>query len=360
MADIEALFEQLTNAYGPSGYEGPVRKIMREHLTPIADDIEVDGIGSIIARLNGSSESPRIMLAAHMDEVGALVRYVTDDGFVMFQTIGGWLDTGLINQRWAIITSKGIVNGITGMKTPHVMSADERSGGFKREDMFIDVGATSKQDAEERLGLRPGDPIAPDSKYTRLNGGDTYLGKAWDDRIGCIVMIEVLRALKGDLPPNTVFGAGTVQEEIGLRGAQTASYIVKPDIGITLESGVAGDYPGITQYQAQEKIGAGPGVFFHDTSMLPNLKLRDFVEQVGKDLGITVQHEVLSGYGQDGAEMQRAHGGAPAVNISVPVRYLHNHNGIIHKRDVEQAIQLVTALVKRLDSATVAELKTFD
>jgi putative aminopeptidase FrvX len=353
------LIEELSNAYGPSGFEGPVRDIMRRELEPLSDHIEVDGIGSLIARKDGTDDAPRIMMAAHMDELGLMVKFVTDEGYVKFQPLGGWLDSALIGQRFVILTHKGSVKAITGMKTVHVMTPEERSAGFKREDMFLDVGATSKEDAETRLGIRPGDPAAPDSKAEVLNGSDYLLGKAWDDRIGLAVMTEVMRSVKESPISGTLYAVSTVQEEVGLRGAQTSSYLVKPDIGINIEAGVAADYPGITQDEAQERLGEGPGIFLHDTTMLPNLKLRDFVVDLAKENNIPLQFEVLAGYGEDGAEMQRAFGGAPVLNISVPVRYLHTHNGIVHRRDVDQTIELVTKLVQKLDQATVDGLRRF-
>jgi endoglucanase len=157
------------------------------------------------------------------------------------------------------------------------MSQQERSRVFERDRIFLDVGAANRQDAEERLGIRPGDPIAPDSKFLPLNDGKLYVGKAWDDRVGLAVMIEVMRRLKQNPPPNSVYAVATVQEEIGLRGAHTSSFQVKPDIGLSIEVGVAADYPGSSQDEAQERLGSGPGIFLHDSSMLPNIKLRDFV-----------------------------------------------------------------------------------
>ena len=359
MTITNELLEELTNAYGPSGFEGPVRDIMRRELGPLSDHIEVDGIGSLIARKDGTSDSPRIMIAAHMDEVGLMVKYVTDEGYIKFQTLGGWLDSAMVGQRWVILTQKGPVHGITGMKTVHVMTPEERTAGFKRDDMFLDVGAKNKEHAEVLLGIRPGDPIAPDSKFEALNGSDYLLGKAWDDRIGLAIMIEVMRSIQESPIQGTLFAVSTVQEEVGLRGAKTSSFLVNPDIGINIESGVAADYPGITQDEAQERLGNGPGIFLHDTTMLPNLKLRDLVIDVSEENNIPLQFEVLAGYGEDGAEMQRAFGGAPVVNISVPVRYLHTHNGVIHRRDIDQTGQLVTKLVQRLDHDTVGRIARF-
>lgn len=357
---LERLLQELSEAHGPSGFEGPVRAIVRRELSGVAARIETDGLGSLIATLPGPSDSPRIMMAAHMDELGMLVKYITPDGFVKFQTLGGWLDQGLINQRFVILTRQGSVHGVTGLKTPHVMSPQERTRLVERDKIFLDVGAANRQEAEERLGIRPGDPIAPDSKFAPLNDGRLYLGKAWDDRVGLAVMIEVMRRLKQNPPPNTVCAVGTVQEEIGLRGAHTSSYQVKPDIGLSIEVGVASDYPGISQDEAQEKLGGGPGIFLHDSSMLPNIKLRDFVADAARDGRIPLQFNLLTGYGEDGSEMQRAYAGIPAINITVPTRYLHNHNGLIHRDDFDRVVELVTEVVRRLDRAAVKRLKSFE
>ena len=357
------LLEELSNAFGPTGHEGPVRAIVRRELEPLADAVETDGIGSLIARIGDESDDvPRIMLSAHMDEVGLMVRQITAEGYLTIQTLGGWLDQALINQRWVVMTRNGPVPGLTGIKTVHVMQPEARTQIFKKESMFIDVGALNKEDAEQRLGIRPGDPIAPDSRFQELSGGELYIGKAWDDRAGVAGLIEVARALLESADPlaATIYLVATVQEEVGLRGAHTSSFHVMPDIGINLESGVAGDYPGITKDEAQEELGKGPTVFLHDSSMLPNLRLRDFFVDTAAELEMPLQFNVLSGYGEDGAEMQKAGSGAPSINIAVPTRYLHSHNGIIHRDDFANAIRLVTEVVRRLTPDTVSALTTFD
>ncbi|MEE8422516.1 MAG: M42 family metallopeptidase [Dehalococcoidia bacterium] len=360
-ADVDRLLEALTTAHGPTGHEGPVREVVRAELIPVVDAIETDALGSLIATLRGGAERPRIMLAAHMDELGLMVKRITDEGFVKFQPLGAWLDQAMINQRWLILTRNGPVPALTGIKTMHVMSAEARRSVFKRDDMFLDAGAASREDAERRLAIRPGDPVVPDSAFTPMAGGDLLLSKAWDDRIGVAVMIGVLKALSEDGGhANTVVGVATVQEEVGLRGAQTSAYTVEPDVGLSLEVGVAGDYPGITADETQERLGDGPAVFLHDRSMLPNLKLRDLVVDVAAAADIPLQFNVLTGYGEDGSAIQRSRGGAPAVNITVPARYLHSHDGIVSRGDYLRAVQLVTALVRRLDADTVAALTDFD
>ena len=357
------LLRELSEAFGPTGHEGAVRAILRRELTPLTDSIETDGIGSLIARIGHEDDGvPRVMLSAHMDEVGLMVRQITAEGFLTIQTLGGWLDQALINQRWVVMTRNGPIKGLTGIKTVHVMQPEARGQIFKKEGIFIDVGAASREDAEGRLGIRPGDPVSPDSPFMEMAGGELYVGKAWDDRAGLAALVEVARVLRDstDPLPATIYFVGTVQEEVGLRGAHTSSFHVMPDVGINLESGVAGDYPGTTRDEAQEALGKGPTVFLHDSSMLPSLRLRDVFVDGAADREMPLQFNVLSGYGEDGAEMQKAGSGAPSINIAVPTRYLHSHNSVIHRDDFANAVRLVSDVVRRLTPDIIAGLTDFE
>jgi endoglucanase len=360
MDNIEILLKKLSEAFGPSGFEGAVRKIMDEELSRYSSNIYTDGLGSLIAELSEESKGPKIMVTAHMDEVGLLVKYIDDRGYVKFQQLGGWLDQALIGQRWQILTKKGMVLGVSGIKTPHVMSVEEKKKIVKSDDVFIDVGAESKKDAETRLGIFPGDPIAPVSQFDFLGDNGLYIGKAWDDRIGLAVITEVARSLKSTSNRNKVFLVATVQEEVGLRGAETSSFAIEPDIGINIEAGVAGDYPGISKNESQEQIGCGPTIFLHDSMMLPNLKLRDLTVSIAEELQMDIQFNVLKGYGEDGAAVQRTHKGTPTINIAVPTRYLHSHNGVISRLDFDDSVKLISTLIQRLTIETVNDLKSFD
>ncbi len=356
---VVQLLEALTNAPGPSGFEGPVRDIVTIGLNELGAEISHDGLGSVIGRFDGPPGSPRVMVTAHMDEVGLLVQYIRPDGFIKFKTLGGWLDQALIDQRWVINTRDGRVHGVSGIRTIHVTPGSERNQVWGRDTISIDVGATSQADAE-RLGIRPGDPIAPWSPFTVL-ANDRYAAKAWDDRVGLGVMLEAMKRIqqRGVQLPSTIYLVATVQEEIGLRGAATSVPLVNPDLGISIEAGVSADYPGARPEQAQERLGGGPGIFLLDSSMLPNTKLRDFFFKVAEAEGITLQADVLTGYGQDGAEIQTFDTGRPALNMTVPTRYLHSHTGIIDRRDFEGAVELLVAVLTRLDAQTIAELSSF-
>ena len=351
----ERLLAELADAPGPSGFEEDVRRIMVRELKGSADQINYDGVGSVIAAQG--SNGPKVMLDAHMDELGGVVRRVTPNGFLSMQMLGGWLDQALPDQRWIIIGSKGPVHAVTGIRDIHVVPTDERTKVFPRDTLYLDVGARSAADLAN-LGLSPGDPVVPDSPFVAMPGG-RYLGKAWDDRVGCAVVVEALRRLKASGHPNRLYIAATVQEEIGLRGARTASDLIKPDIGIAIEGGITGDSPGRNPEETQAKLGAGPGIFLYDSSTLPNRKFVALVRDVAAAKKISLQSDLVQGYGDDSAAIQATAGGVPTVNLVVPARYTHAHNGIIDRADFDRMVDLVVALIQRLDAKTVADMRDF-
>ena len=252
------LLQALADAPGPSGFEEPVRKIMVERMKPISDKLSYDGLGSVIA-VQGSS-GPRIMVDAHMDELGGVVRRVTNDGNLTMQMLGGWLDQALVDQRWTIIGSKGPVRAITGIRDIHIIPQEERTKVFPRESVFLDVGARNAAEVAA-MGIAPGDPVVPDAPFAVMNGTQNYLGKGWDDRVGCAVIVAAMQKMAKTAHPNQIYWVATVQEEIGLRGAHTAADLVKPEIGIAIEGGVTRDAPGVHPEEAQELLRRRPGNF---------------------------------------------------------------------------------------------------
>ena len=351
-----ALLQKLADAAGPPGFEEPVRKLMVDEMKPYASAIRFDGMGSIIA--TQGTAGPRIMVDAHMDELGGVVRRVTPRGLLTMQMLGGWLDQALVDQRWIIVGAKGPVRAVTGIRDVHVIPAEERSRVFPRDGLFLDVGASS--DAEVRaMGIGPGDPVVPDSPFAILNGTNNYLGKAWDDRVGCAVVVEAMRRLAALPHPNQILWAITTQEEVGLRGAHTAADVIKPEIGIAIEGGVAGDVGGRPE-ETQARLGAGPGLFLYDSSALPNRKLVALVKQTAAEKNLPLQEDLVQGYGDDSAAIQASNGGVPTVNVVVPVRYTHAHNGIMNRRDFDQMVDLLVALLQKLDAAAVAAVRSFE
>jgi endoglucanase len=354
--EMTRLLQSLADAPGPSGFEEPVRKIMVEHMKPLGGKLSYDGLGSVIA-VQGSS-GPRIMVDAHMDELGGVIRRVSPEGYLTMQMLGGWLDQALVDQRWTIIGSKGPVRAITGIRDIHILPADERNKVFPRNSIFLDVGAKNAAEVAA-MGLEPGDPVAPDAPFEVMSGNQNYLGKAWDDRVGCAVLIAAMEKLARIAHPNQIFWVATVQEEVGLRGARTASEVVKPEIGIALEGGVTRDAPGVRPEEAQELLGGGPALFLYDSSELPNRKFAALVKQVAKTKNIPLQTDLIQGYGDDSAEIQQSNGGVPTVNLVVPVRYTHSHNGIINRGDFDRMVDLLVAILQGLDAKTAANLRDF-
>ncbi len=348
------LLRELTEAPGISGYEQEVREIIRRHLKEITT-IEQDQLGSIVCRKDGLVEKPRIMLAGHMDEIGFIVKLITEEGFIKFSTLGGWWGHVMLAQRVVIKTLKGDVVGLIGSKPPHILSEEERKKLQEPKDMYIDIGATSLAEAKE-LGIRPGDPIVPICPFTILGTGKTYLAKAVDDRVGCALFIEVIKNLMQTEHPNTVYGVGTVQEEVGLRGARTSSWVVEPDVGITLEVGVAGDVPDVKKEDAQGRLGKGPVIVIQDGSMVPNLRLRNLFIDTAERLEIPYQFDILERGGTDSGAIHLHRRGVPNIVVAVPTRHIHSHAGIICREDFDHAVKLVTAVIKKLDMNTVKEL----
>lgn len=350
------LLERLSNAFGPSGFEEPVRKVMVQELTPITKNLRLDGLGSIIAEQGDAG--PRVMVDAHMDELGGMIRRITPAGFLTMQMLGGWLDQALVDQRWVILGSKGPVYAVTGIRDIHVLPPEDRTHVFARDTLFLDIGANSAEEVR-KMGVGPGDPVVPDSPFRVMNDTQNYLGKAWDDRAGCAVLVEAARRLSNSAHPNHIFFAVTTQEEIGLRGAHTAADVIKADIGIALEAGVTGDSPEGRPEETQAKLGAGPGLFLYDTSELPNRKFVRFVRDTAAAQKIPLQLDLVQGYGDDSAEIQKSNGGVPTVNIVVPVRYTHSHNGIMSRRDFDQAVDLLVGIIQRLNASSVEQIRSF-
>jgi putative aminopeptidase FrvX len=354
--ETQQLLQMLSDAPGPSGFEEPVRKIMVERMKPLAEKLNYDGLGSVIA-VQGTS-GPRIMVDAHMDELGGVVRRVSNDGYLTMQMLGGWLDQALVDQRWTILGSKGPVRAITGIRDIHIVPQEERTKVYPRESIFLDVGAKNAAEVAA-MGLEPGDPVVPDAPFAVMNGTQNYLGKGWDDRVGCAVVIEAMKKLAHAPHPNQIFWVATVQEEIGLRGAHTSSDLVKPELGIAIEGGVTRDAPKVGAEEAQELLGGGPAIFLYDSSALPNLKLVSLIKQTAKEKAIPLQSDLIQGYGDDSAEIQKSNGGAPTVNMVVPVRYTHSHNGIMNRGDFDKMVDLLVAVLQKLDAKTVATLRDF-
>jgi endoglucanase len=354
MDQTESLLKEITEASGVPGYEEAVRVVMRKHLEGVAE-IEQDKMGSFIASHQGTRGGPRIMLAGHMDEIGFMVRMITKEGFVKFVPLGGWWDMVLLGHRVSIKTAKGDVLGVLGAKPPHILADEERKKMIEKKDMYIDVGACSEEEVRE-MGVRPGDPIIPISEFALMANPRVYLSKAFDNRIGCALALQALQQVAAEGHPNAVYAVGTVQEEVGLRGAKTSAFAINPDVGIVLEVDIAGDVPGIRPEESSVRMGGGPSLLVYDARMIPNLKLRDLVIATAEELQIPLQFSAMPGGATDGAMIQSNNAGVPTVVLAVPTRHIHSHNSILCRDDYDQALKLVVAVIKKLDSTTVNAL----
>lgn len=345
------MLKDLTDANAVPGNEREAREVMKRYLTPVADEITYDNLGSIIGIKHGQEDGPRVMVSGHLDEVGFMVTKITDKGYIKFQTLGGWWSQVMLSQQVTVTNSKGEkFHGVIGSKPPHILSAEERKKPVEIKDMFIDLGVASKEEVEN-LGIRPGDMITPYIEFRTMANEKYLLAKAWDNRIGCAIAIDVLNKLKEENHPNVVYATGTVQEEVGLRGARTSSFLVQPDIAISTDVGIAGDTPGIKDNDSA--MGKGPQIFLYDASMVGHKGLREFFVNVAEELNIPIQFEALAGGGTDAGQMHLAHAGAPGIAICVPSRYIHSHTSMIHRDDYENAVKLIVEVIKRLDRETV-------
>jgi endoglucanase len=352
------MLKELTDAKGIPGNEREVREVMRKYIEPFADEITTDGLGSLIAKKVGKEGGPKIMVAGHLDEVGFMITQIGDKGFLRFQPVGGWWGQVMLAQRVTIVTRKGDVTGIIGSKPPHILSAEARKKPVEIKDMFIDIGASSHEEATE-WGVRPGDMVVPYFEFTVMNNEKMLLAKAWDNRIGCAIAIDVLRQLKGVDHPNVVYGVGNVQEEVGLRGAKTATYKIQPDIGFAVDVGIAGDTPGISEREAMSKMGKGPQVVVYYASLVAHKGLRDLVTDTADELNIPYQFESIPGGGTDAGSIHLTHNGVPAMAITIATRYIHSHAAMLHRDDYENAVKLIVEVIKRLDRETVDKI-TFE
>ena len=357
MDSYELLLQELVDAHGVPGHEFEIAAIMKKHLKPISDEVGCDKLGSIIASKKGSSAEPRVMVAGHMDEVGFMVKEIDKDGYIRFLPLGGWWGHVILAQRVVIITKKGPVIGVVGSTPPHILEPEARKKVIEIKDMYIDVGAKKGYDVRKRLGIEVGDSVVPYSPFTIMNHNKMYLAKAFDNRIGCALVIELMKKLQNAKHPNTVYGVGTVQEEVGLRGARTSSWSIDPDVAIVSDVTIARDTPGISG-ENPEKFGSGPQICVFDGSMIPNRKLRDLVIDTAEKNKIPYGLSYLERGGTDGGTIHITRYGVPTIFIGLATRYIHGHSSMIYRDDYLNCLKLITAVVKRLDKKTVQSLSS--
>ncbi|MEG2789204.1 MAG: M42 family metallopeptidase [Romboutsia sp.] len=340
------MFKLLTEAKGVPGNEKDIRDLMKNYIHEYADEIYTDRLGSLICKKIGNENGPKIMISGHMDEIGFLVTNIDEKGFITFQTLGGWNGKVMLSQRVTITTSKGdeYIGIISGKPSK------EASESIDKDNMFIDIGVSSKEEVED-LGIRQGDMITPYFEFSRMANPKYLVAKAWDDRVGCALCIDILKTLKKQKHDNIVYAVGTVQEEVGCRGAKTASNVVNPDIGFSLDVSIANDTPGSNTRLGDGKLGDGPQIHIFDGGLVGHVGLKNYLVNLAKDLEIPYQINALPFGGTDASQMHVAHNGAPCISIGIPTRYIHSHASIIHKDDYDNTVKLISEFIKKLNSA---------
>lgn len=344
------LLRQLSDLNGVPGNEEAVRDFVLRELEGLTDEVRVDALGNVIALKRGQAEATqgehrreRIMVSAHMDEIGFLVRYIDDKGFLRVQQLGGFDTRNLFARNVTVNTRTGILPGVMnpGGKPVHIASPEERKKVPEVAEFVVDLGL----DAEEVRGkVRIGDMVTLDQTARQV--GKLTVGKAMDDRASVFLLLEVLRALRDTRPQHDLVAVFSVQEEVGLRGAITAAYGVEPTIGIGLDVTLAVDTPGVSPDQAVTRVGEGIGIKVFDSTMISTRWLVDAFVDLAEQEAIPYQLEVLALGGTDGAAIQRSRAGVPSVTLSLPVRYVHTVIEAVHEDDLRAGVDLLLAYLR--------------
>lgn len=337
------ILRRLSEAPGIPGREEAIRAIVREELEAHVDDIVVDRLGNVIAHKKG--KGPKVVVAAHMDEIGFLVSHVDEEtGFLRISPVGGFDPRTLIAQRVMVHSRGGDLCGLIGTKPVHVLTDEERKKVPEMKDLFVDIGLAGK-DAKERV--RIGDPVTLVQTFAEI--GELVTGKALDDRLGVYVAIEAAKRL-GKHEADIYFVA-TVQEEVGLRGARTSAFAVAPDIGVALDSTIACDIPGVSAHEQITRLGKGVAIKLKDSASISHPGLVQFLMNLAEERKIQYQLEILPRGGTDAGAIQPAREGVAVVTISVPARYVHTVVEASHKADIEAAISLLVAFLEKCHEA---------
>jgi len=338
-------FKELIEAPSPSGFEQPAQRVIREALADVADDVRTDVMGNVVAHVKGPQGAPRLMLAGHCDEIGFMVKYVDDQGYLFFAPIGG-VDAHLVpGQRVTVHTSGGPIAGVVGKRPIHQIEVKDRETVVPFKSQFIDIGCSSKDEAVKLVSI--GDPVTFRVGVERLQG-TRLTSRAFDDKMGAFIVAQVLREVRRQNRMTVdLHGVSTVQEEVGLRGGATSAYGVQPDIGIAVEVGFASDYPGADHKDLGEvSLGKGPVI-----ARGPNINpvLFDLLKKTAEEENIPCQiMGIPRATGTDANVMQLVHGGVATALISIPLRYMHTPVEVLDWVDLEGAVKLLSALCSRI------------
>jgi endoglucanase len=339
------LLGQLSDQFGVSGFEGEVRDWILRNIRDFVDEVKIDVLGNLMATINPGQDFI-LMLDAHMDEVGIMVSYLEEKGFLRFVPIGGWDPRVLPAQQVEIRSRDGKKHrGVIGASPPHIQTPEEQKQALKVEDLFVDIGVTSKEEAIV-LGIGPGSPGSLHYPFQVLSM-TRAMGKALDDRVGCAVLIRCLEYFSRNRPDFTLIANFSVGEEVGLRGAKTAAYQIEPDVAVVIEGTAGADTPGIPAHRCPTRLGQGPAISVADQSIIVNPSFRIFIEQIAETLKIPWQHKTpLTGSTDAGAIHLTGKGVLTGV-VSVPCRYIHSPSSVVDVNDFEHTVSLVIEIGRR-------------
>lgn len=351
MDSISELLYELDNIPGVSGDEELVAAYIIDKIKPYVDELYEDALGNRVFVRKGNNPEYSIMIAAHMDEIGYIINYIDDAGFISFLPVGIHDPRMSVNQVMNIKTAKGLVTGVAGSKPSHLVPAEEAMKTIPIEDLFIDVGTSSREETES-LGIAIGDFVTVSKEGQFLNNGTVYTGKSIDNRSGCAVMIQVMKELHGqDISP-TIYAVATIQEEIGIRGSGPAAYALQPDIALGLDVTFAGGTPNISEKTIPLKMGKGPAIKYFDWSLktfngnaVPKKLTRKLVA-VAEKSNIPYQREVMVGGATDASKMSLAGKGILTGGLSIPMRYMHSSIGTVNMQDVKDTVSLLKAFIE--------------
>jgi len=333
------ILKQLTEINGISGNEDEVRNYIKSIIEKYVDKVEVDSLGNLIAYKKGTSPRFKVMLSAHMDEIGFMVTGYGDNGVIKFKPVGG-LDERILPGKKVLVGEKKIP-GVIGCKAVHMQEKEERDRNIKLKDLYIDIGADKKEEAEKLAPL--GDPIAFFSEYTEF-GEDCIKAKALDDRVGCYILMEALKeTYEFDL-----YACFTVQEEIGLRGAEVAAYTVNPDIALVLEGTTCSDVPGVEKYDYSTVLGGGAALTIMDKTAYADKNLVRFIYDTAVKNDIKVQFKQTTTGGNDAGKIQRSRSGVKVAAIAVPCRYIHSPVSVMSKKDFENCLKITLLVLSEM------------
>lgn len=349
MPESKALLKSLTDVNGISGHEMQVKSLMKDYLTPVSDEIVEDRLGGIFGKKNATHGTKSLMISGHLDEIGFIVTQIDEQGYIYFTPIGGWWNQVMLSQKVTITTENGKeIRGIIGSKPPHALSPEERKKPVDIKNMYIDIGVGSKEEAKES-GIELGNMITPYSEFESL-ANDKYLtAKAFDNRYGCALAVEVLQQLKDENIDINLYAGATVQEEVGLRGAKVAANLIKPDLAIAVDVGVAYDVPGMTSEKNEGKLGDGPLAILMDATSIAHDGLRKHIKDVAEHHNIPVQWATTPGGGTDAGSIHVANEGIPTITIGVPLRYMHSNVSVLNIDDYTNSVRLITEIVRSLN-----------